>query len=89
MKRTLAVLVMAEVGEPTQNGNAECLMRTIKEEEVDLSGYDDYHDALMSLGKFLDDVYRHKRVLSSLGYLTSVEFGAQWRAARAGASVIP
>ena len=36
---------MAEVGEPTQNGYAERLMRTIKEEEVDLSDYDDYHDA--------------------------------------------
>ena len=31
---------MAEVGEPTQNGYAERLMRTIKEEEVDLSDYD-------------------------------------------------
>jgi putative transposase len=28
---------MAEVGEPTQYGYAERLMRTIKEEEVDLS----------------------------------------------------
>ena len=35
---------MAEVGEPTQYGYAERLMRTIKEEEVDLSEYRDYHD---------------------------------------------
>jgi hypothetical protein len=36
---------MAEVGEPTQNGYAERLMRTIKEEEVDLSDYEDYDQA--------------------------------------------
>jgi len=80
---------MAEVGEPTQNGYAERLMRTIKEEEVDLSDYDDYHDALTQLGKFLDAVYMHKRVHSSLGYLTPVEFEAQWRAEQTPASVIP
>jgi len=80
---------MAEVGEPTQNGYAERLMRTIKEEEVDLSDYDDYHDALTQLGKFLDDVYTHKRVHSSLGYLTPTEFEAQWRAQQTRASDIP
>jgi len=79
---------MAEVGEPTQNGYAERLMRTIKEEEVDLSDYDDYHDALTQLGKFLDDVYTHKRVHSSLGYLTPAEFEAQWRAQQSGNSGI-
>ena len=80
---------MAEVGEPTQNGYAERLMRTIKEEEVDLSDYDDYHDALTQLGRFLDDVYMHKRVHSSLGYLTPVEFEAHWRAQQARRSDIP
>lgn len=80
---------MAEVGEPTQKGYAERLMRTIKEEEVDLSDYDDYHDALTQLGKFLDDVYMHKRVHSSLGYLTPVEFEAQWRVSQADTLIIP
>jgi len=70
---------MAETGHPEQNGYAERLMRTIKEEEVDLSEYADYHDALRQIGRFLDEVYMHKRIHSSLGYLTPVEFECQWR----------
>ena len=69
---------MADVGEAWQNGYAERLIRTIKEEEVDLSEYLDYHDAYQQLGSFLDDVYMHKRIHSSLGYLTPAEFEAQW-----------
>ena len=69
---------MAEVGEPTQNGYAERLMRTIKEEEVDLSEYHDYADAYRQMGQFLDQVYMHKRIHSALGYLTPIEFEQQW-----------
>lgn len=70
---------MADVGEAWQNGYAERLIRTIKEEEVDLSEYLDYPDAYRQIGRFLDDVYMHKRIHSSLGYLTPAEFEAQWR----------
>ena len=73
---------MAEIGEPTQNGFAERLMRTIKEEEVDLSEYRDYADACRQIGRFLEDVYMRKRIHSSLGYLTPVEFEAQWASSR-------
>jgi transposase InsO family protein len=69
---------MASVGEPEENGYAERLMRTIKEEEVDLSEYDDFRDALRGLGRFLDEVYNRKRIHSSLGYLTPAEFEQQW-----------
>jgi len=69
---------MAEVGEATQNGYAERLIRTIKEEAVDLSDYRDYHDAYQQIGRFLDEVYMHKRIHSSLGYLTPVEFENVW-----------
>lgn len=72
---------MAEVGEPTQNGYAERLMRTIKEEEVDLSDYQDYHDAYQQIGQFLEDVYMRKRVHSSLNYLTPAEFENEWLSA--------
>ena len=73
-------LSMAAVGEPRENGYAERLMRTIKEEEVDLSEYRDFEDARAQIGRFLDDVYNVKRIHSSLGYLTPEEFAAQWRA---------
>lgn len=74
-----ARISMAAVGEPEENGFAERLMRTIKEEEVDLSDYQGYADALRQLGRFLDDVYNRKRIHSSLGYLTPAEFEQQWR----------
>jgi putative transposase len=74
---------MAEVGDPTQNGFAERLIRTIKEEEVDLSDYHDYPDAYRHIGRFLDEVYMLKRIHSSLGYLTPVEFEQQWLAQQA------
>ena len=70
---------MASVGEPEENGYAERLMRTIKEEEVDLSEYEDFGDALRGLGRFLDEVYNRKRIHSSLGYLTPAEYESLWR----------
>ena len=71
---------MAAVGKPEENGYAERLMRTIKEEEVDLSDYDDFHEAYRSIGRFLDEVYTRKRIHSALGYLTPAEFEADWQA---------
>ena len=78
LKQHSVQISMAEVGEPTQNGYAERLMRTIKEEEVDLSDYEDYHDAYRQIGRFLEDVYMRKRVHSSLNYLTPAEFESHW-----------
>ncbi len=85
---TGVAISMAEVGEATQNGYAERLIRTIKEEEVDLSDYVDFADAYHQLGRFLDDVYMRKRIHSSLGYLTPVEFESQWAAQHAAGTTI-
>ncbi len=71
---------MAAVGEPRQNGYAERVIRTIKEEEIDLADYRDFDDALAQIGRFIDDVYRTKRIHSALGYLTPAEFEAAWQA---------
>jgi putative transposase len=79
LRETGVAISMAEVGAAWQNGYAERLMRTIKEEEVQLQEYEDYHDAYRQIGKFLDDVYMRKRIHSSLGYLTPAEFEQQWQ----------
>jgi putative transposase len=75
-------LSMATIGEPRENGYAERLVRTIKEEEVYLSEYHDFADAQRQIARFLDDVYNVKRIHSALGYLTPQEFEEQWRASQ-------
>lgn len=84
-----AQISMAEQGEPRQNGYAERLMRTIKEEEVDLSEYRDFADASAQIGRFLEEVYQHKRIHSALGYLTPAEFEAAYQATQSTPPVIP
>jgi len=69
---------MAAVGKAEENGYAERFMRTIKEEEVDLSEYRDFNDALHQIANFIQDVYMTKRIHSSLGYLTPAEFESAW-----------
>jgi len=69
---------MTDIGQPTQNPHVERLIRTIKEEEVDLSEYENYQDAYSQIGSFIEDVYMYKRIHSSLGYLTPVEYEFQW-----------
>lgn len=70
---------MAKVGAAWQNGYAERIIRTIKEEEIDLADYCDFADAYAQIGHFIEQVYQHKRIHSALGYLTPAEFEAQWR----------
>lgn len=69
---------MADVGDPRQNGYAERLMRTIKEEEVNLSDYRNFTEAKEQISQFLEQVYQHKRIHSALAYLTPAEFENQW-----------
>jgi len=73
---------MATQGKPQENGYAERLMRTIREEEVNLSEYNDFADAHRQIGRFIEDVYMTKRIHSALGYLTPAEFEVAWRLAQ-------
>jgi len=73
---------MAAQGKPEENGYAERFMRTLKEEEVDLSEYLDLDDARRQIGCFMEDVYMTKRIHSALGYLTPAEFETAWRLAQ-------
>jgi putative transposase len=64
-------------------------MRTIKEEEVALTEYRDFADAYAQLGRFLDDVYQHKRIHSAPGSLTPAESEAACHASLLTPVVIP
>lgn len=78
LKEHKCKISMAAIGKPEENGFAERLMRTIKEEEVDLSDYRNFQEAAKEIGCFIEDVYMTKRIHSSLGYLTPIEYETAW-----------
>jgi len=80
---------MAAVGKAEENGYAERVIRTIKEEEVDLSEYFDFAEAAQQIGHFIEDVYMTKRIHSSLGYLTPAEFEQAYKLAQTQDAVAP
>ena len=68
---------VAQRGRPWENGYAERLIRTLKEEEVHLNDYDSITQARDRIGHFITHVYNQKRPHSALGYLTPMEFQRQ------------
>ena len=68
---------LAQRGCPWENGYAERLIRTLKEEEVHLNDYEDITEARERIGHFITQVYHRKRPHSALEYLTPVEFSQQ------------
>ncbi len=69
---------MAAVGNPYQNALAESFFATLKREEVYLHDYQTFTEAETHLERFIDDVYNHKRLHSSLGYRPPSEFEARF-----------
>ena len=65
---------VARRGRPWENGYAERLIRTLKEEEVDINEYQSITEARDRIGHFITQVYNQKRPHSALGYLTPMEF---------------
>lgn len=75
-----AHISMAAVGNPYQNALVESFFATLKREEVYLRDYQTFAEAEANLERFIDAVYNHKRLHSSLGYRPPSEFEA-WFAA--------
>ena len=65
---------VARRGCPWENGYAERLIRTLKEEEVHLNDYENIHEARERIDHFITQVYHLKRPHSALGGLTPMEF---------------
>ena len=68
---------VAQRGCPWENGYAERLIRTLKEEEVHINDYQSITEARDRIGHFITHVYNLKRPHSALGYLTPMEFQQQ------------
>ena len=68
---------VAQRERPWENGYAERLIRTLKEEEVHINDYQNVTEARDRIGHFITDVCNLKRPHSALGYLTPTEFRRQ------------
>lgn len=65
---------MSRRGNPYDNAFAESFMKTLKYEEVYMNEYDTFKDALKNIERFIEEVYNQKRLHSSIGYRSPVEF---------------
>lgn len=59
---------------PWDNATCESFLKTLKWEEVYRSEYRDLAEAKASIAQFIERVYNDKRLHSSLGYLSPVQF---------------
>jgi transposase InsO family protein len=74
LKQAGARISMAAVGEPKENAQTERVIRTVKEEEVDLEEYRTFTEAARGIGRFIEEVYNRRRLHSALGYRPPSEF---------------
>jgi transposase InsO family protein len=74
LKQAGARISMTAVGAPKENAQAERVIRTLKEEEVDLQEYESFAEAEREIGRFIEAVYNRKRLHSALGYRPPSEF---------------
>lgn len=65
---------MSDKARPQQNGIVERFMRTLKEEHVDYSEYENFDDAFRQLKHWLEVTYMTERLHQSLDYATPAEF---------------
>jgi len=71
------VISQSRLATPEDNAYIESFFKTLKREEVYFKDYKTMDDVIKNLPKFIDEVYNKKRLHSSLGYKTPVEFEAE------------
>lgn len=69
---------MSRKGNPYDNAFCESFIKTLKAEEVYLSEYLNFGDALDNIERFIEEVYNRKRLHSSIGYKAPDEFEQQY-----------
>jgi putative transposase len=65
---------MSRKGNPYDNAFAESFMKTLKYEEVYLNDYGTFNDAIQNIEHFIEEVYNLKRLHSSIGYKSPIDF---------------
>lgn len=65
---------MSRTGNPYDNAFAESFLKTLKCEEVYLNEYGTFNDALANIDRFIEEVYNSKRLHSSIGYKSPINF---------------
>ena len=75
---------MARRGNPYDNATMESFFKTLKYEEVYLFEFETLTDVLERIPNFIEEVYNRKRLHSSLGYLSPVNFEMPARIGRSG-----
>jgi transposase InsO family protein len=68
---------MSRRGNPYDNAFVESFIKTLKYEEVYLNEYETYTDAYENINKFIEEVYNKKRLHSSIGYRSPIDFEMQ------------
>lgn len=74
LKRYGILISMSRKGNPYDNAFAESFIKTLKCEEVYLNEYGTFNDALANIDRFIEEVYNSKRLHSSIGYKSPINF---------------